>query len=48
MILPEEKKVPMIAADTIKNIEVHPGSKDGTELDVILKYKSNEKEPKQR
>ena len=48
LVLPEENQVAMIAADTIKNIEVHPVSKDGAELDVFLKYNSKEKEIKQR
>ena len=48
LVLPEEDQVAMIAADAIKNIEVHPVSKDGAELDVFLKYNSKEKEIKQR
>ena len=48
LVLPDEKQVPMISADTIKNIEVHPVSKDGAELDVFLNYISKEKRKKQR
>jgi hypothetical protein len=48
LVLPDEKQVPMISADTIKNITVHPVSKDEAELDVFLKYNSKEKEIKQR
>ena len=46
LVLPDEKQVPMISGDTIKNIEVHPVSKDGAELDVFFNYISKEKRKK--
>ena len=43
MVIPEERKEPMIAADAIRDIVVHSGSNDGPELDVFLTYNSHEK-----
>ena len=45
MVVPEETQELMIAADSIKDISVHPGSK---EVEVFLKYNSNEKGWKKR